>query len=58
MKLQHIPLLLFASSAILFGICAVLQFVAGALALGILFALIAVAAIVMIVVVRSGRITW
>jgi hypothetical protein len=58
MKLQHIPLLLFAGSAVLFGICAALQLVAGRLALGIVFAVIASAAVVLFFVARSGRITW
>jgi hypothetical protein len=57
-KLQHIPLLLFAGSAILFGVCAVLQLMAGELAVGVVFAVIAIAAIVLFFVVRSGRITW
>lgn len=58
MKLQHIPLLLFAGSTVLFGICAVLQFMVGQLALGIVFAVIATAALVLFFVIRSGRISW
>lgn len=58
MKLQHIPLLLFAGSTVLFGICAALQFMAGQLALGVVFAVIAAAALVLFFVVRSGRISW
>jgi len=57
MKLQHIPLIMFAGSAVLFGVCAVLQVLAGQVAMGTVFAVIAVAAMVLFVAVRSGRIS-
>ena len=58
MKLQHIPLVLFAGAAILFGICAVLQFVADNVGLGILFAGLAVVGLILFLVLRSGRVSW
>ncbi|MCX7522768.1 hypothetical protein OSC27_10835 [Microbacterium sp. STN6] len=57
MTLKNIPLVLFAGAAILFGFCAVLQFTSGSVALGLLFAVLAVVGIVMFFVLRSGRIT-
>lgn len=58
MKLEHIPLVLFAGAAILFGVCAVLQLTAGNVGLGILFAGIAVVGLVLFLVLRSGRVSW
>jgi hypothetical protein len=55
---KTIPQYLFIASAVLFGLCAVLQFIAGSVALGIVFALISLAGLALFVLIRSGRISW
>jgi hypothetical protein len=57
-KKTRLPQYLFAVSAVLFGICSVLQFTAHNAALGVVFALIALIGVGLFVLLRSGRITW
>ena len=58
MKSTRIPQYLFAASAVLFGICAALQFMAGHFDLGLLFGVLAVVGLTLFGLLRSGRITW
>jgi len=53
-----IPQLLFAAAALLFAACSALQFTAGNVELGSIFAVIAAFGVGMLVLLRSGRISW
>lgn len=53
-----IPQLLFAASALLFAACSAMQFTAGNVELGLVFAVIAAVGVAMFALLRSGRISW
>lgn len=58
MKNKRIPQYLFAASAVLFGVCAVLQFMAGHADLGLVFGVLALVGITVFALIRTGRISW
>ena len=58
MKRRWIPLALFAASAVLFGVCALLQFFYGSVQLGVIFAVLAVFGFAMFLLLRSDRVKW
>lgn len=56
MRNKLFPQVLFAASALLFAACSALQFTAGNVGLGLMFAVIAAFGLGMLVLLRSGRI--
>jgi Flp pilus assembly protein protease CpaA len=55
---RWLPATLFAVSGVLFGICAVLQFLFASQVLGAVFAILALVGITAFIALRTGRITW
>lgn len=55
---KWIPAALFAASAVIFGICAVLQILYASLLVGVIFAILALLGLSVFIALRTGRITW